>query len=84
MFFLPYIDYFRLWAHPSAFGIFLVTENCGAGETAASEGTGCDLCIEDTYKPTQGRDACTECPEGTTTDGSRGAETEEECLGMSS
>jgi len=55
-------------------------ENCEQGFTAAEEGPGCVECVADTHKPHKGRDACVDCPAGTTTEGRTAAKKVHECV----
>ena len=57
------------------------TEICAPGFTGAADGPGCVVCAADTFKPAEGRDACTKCEEGTTTEGRTGSTKKNECLG---
>ena len=73
--------------YPSGAGNILIvscafSENCVAGSTAASDGgPGCEECAANTYKPSVGREACSPCPEMSSTYDVTGADTAALCLG---
>ena len=55
-------------------------EICEKGETGG-EGATCVDCAADTYKDVTGRDACTPCEEGFSTQGAIGVESADGCYG---
>ena len=59
----------------------MFSDVCAAGQMAADEGTGCKDCPADTYKEDDGREECTPCPEGTSTEGATGSDEVTDCLG---
>ena len=63
------------------FLLCLFSEICAAGETAADEGPGCKPCAADKYKLEEGREACENCPVGSSTMGETGSDQYEDCLG---